>query len=83
MAHKFSKSRQTKRKPSWAAAPGWARWLALEKDGEWCWHETEPEIDSWCTGWMSDGQSTHAATEVDPDVIAGWKTSCEERSVGG
>lgn len=30
-------------KPSWLDAPVWANWLAQDGDGEWFWHEYEPE----------------------------------------
>lgn len=32
-------------KPDWKDAPGWARWLACDTDGEWWWFQLEPEID--------------------------------------
>lgn len=81
MAQKFSKSEQRKRKPSWSSAPGWANWLAMDIDGEWCWHEDEPHIDHWGVVWSSltDGQQTHAATEIDPAVIRDWKNTKEGR----
>ena len=79
MAQKFSKSKQSRRKPSWAVAPEWAHYRVLDRDGEWLWHEEEPEIDSRCVVWTSEGQMEHAAWETDPEVLAGWKTSCEER----
>lgn len=30
-------------KPDWKDAPEWANWLAMDQDGEWIWHEHEPE----------------------------------------
>ncbi len=29
-------------KPDWKDAPEWARWLAMDDDGEWFWFESEP-----------------------------------------
>ena len=29
-------------KPSWDDAPEWANFLAMDADGEWCWHEKKP-----------------------------------------
>lgn len=39
-------------KPSWADAPEWANWLAMDEDGEWYWFENEPyrSDNAWCTG---------------------------------
>jgi hypothetical protein len=28
-------------KPSWNDAPKWAKWLAMDQDGTWCWYEKE------------------------------------------
>ncbi|QRI46348.1 hypothetical protein [Xanthomonas phage X2] len=40
-------------KPDWKDAPEWARYLAMDLDGRWCWFEHEPEYDRvgfWCEG---------------------------------
>ena len=29
-------------KPDWGAAPEWAKYLAMDSDGRWCWFEDEP-----------------------------------------
>lgn len=29
-------------KPSWSTAPEWAKYLAMDYDGSWCWFEEEP-----------------------------------------
>jgi hypothetical protein len=36
-------------KPDWKDAPEWAKWLAMDRDGEWYWYEFEPAIanDQW------------------------------------
>lgn len=31
-------------KPSWEDAPEWARYLCIEHDGIWCWHEAKPSM---------------------------------------
>lgn len=30
-------------KPDWKDAPEWAQWLALDENGQWCWHEEKPQ----------------------------------------
>jgi hypothetical protein len=37
---------------NWDAMPAWANWVAMEKDGQWCWHEKEPQLsdDIWASG---------------------------------
>ena len=32
-------------KPDWKDAPRWARWLALDDDGQWWWHSSKPFLD--------------------------------------
>lgn len=76
---KLSKSMQGDRKPSWDVAPEWASFIAMDKDGEWCWHETEPYLDHWEYVWCSDGNQTHASTEINPEKILEWKESVERR----
>jgi hypothetical protein len=36
-------------KPSWADAPDWANYLAMDADGEWHWFDERPrhEVNSW------------------------------------
>lgn len=29
-------------KPDWNEAPGWARFVAMDSNGDWYWHEAEP-----------------------------------------
>lgn len=31
-------------KPDWKDAPSWANWLARDKDGNWFWYESTPEV---------------------------------------
>lgn len=31
------------KKPKWIYAPWWAKWLAMDSDGVWCWYEFKPE----------------------------------------
>lgn len=59
-------------KPDWKDAPSWARYLAMDKNGDWFWHEYEPSISD--NYWTSDGYMRFAV----PDN-SHWKTACEER----
>lgn len=44
-------------KPSWndPSCPPWAKWLAMDRDGDWYWYETEPEpdTDEWAGQWVN------------------------------
>lgn len=42
-------------KPSWSDAPEWAKYLAMDKDGWWWWHELEPKI-TFVEEWISEGR---------------------------
>lgn len=32
-------------KPSWDEAPEWAKWLAMDADGDWYWYLNEPKVE--------------------------------------
>lgn len=32
-------------KPEWEKSPRWARWLALDGDGQWWWHSSKPSLE--------------------------------------
>jgi hypothetical protein len=58
-------------KPQWKDAPTWAKYVAMDADGEWCWFETKP-IQR--TGyWYSDFKMDMVLFDN------GWKDSLEER----
>ena len=48
-------------KPDWKDAPDWAQYLAMDRDGAWYWHETEPAClnDFWHTVWQSELAGGH------------------------
>ena len=51
-------------KPSWDDAPEWAKFVAMDFDGEWYWHETRP---TYCKGeWHSDGIVVNCGFSIDP-----------------
>lgn len=60
-------------KPDWKDAPEWARYMAMDEDGEWYWFENKPD----CGGcaWHGDGGMLDYA-DVDGDS---WKDSMEPR----
>jgi hypothetical protein len=37
-------------KPSWADAPDWANYLAMDSDGEWHWFDERPRPESYSWG---------------------------------
>lgn len=65
-------------KPDWKDAPEWAKWLAMDEDGEWFWFENKPEREGgW--GWDADGrlQRDREALWADPPVKS--ESSLEEK----
>ena len=60
-------------KPNWSTAPSWARYLAMDRDGEWYWFSHEPNagISGW---WISVGECCRAG-------ISNWRDTLEERPV--
>lgn len=63
-------------KPSWDDAPKWAKYLAMDADGFWCWYENEPfpTIDKNNLAWNSIGKYKIAFSPLDI-----WKDSLKER----
>lgn len=43
-------------KPDWCTAPGWARWLAQDRDGGWTWYSDKPAIDEDAQRWVPGNQ---------------------------
>lgn len=66
-------------KPDWSKAPPWAKFAAMDKCGEWYWHENKPSVVTEDVGngsmyWHSEG-----AVE-DCDIIEkDWTETLEER----
>jgi len=42
------------RKPRWADAPYWAKFVAMDEGGRWIWYEGYPEFDRSEGRWISD-----------------------------
>lgn len=38
-------------KPDWDDAPKWAKWLAMDSDGDWYWYESSPTWDYVDSQW--------------------------------
>lgn len=38
-------------KPDWSKAPKWAKWLAMDKFGDWYWFEDHPQWDKKTEDW--------------------------------
>lgn len=61
--------------PSWVDAPGWANWLAQDKDGDWYWFEFEPEpLESF---WLCGGSLAKRARKT-PNYEP-WKLTLRQR----
>lgn len=58
-------------KPSWKDAPVWAKFLAMDEDGEWYWYEKKPTQYGNCWGW--GGRTGLAQTDTN------WSQTLEER----
>lgn len=41
-------------KDDWEKAPWWAKFAAMDADGDWYWYESEPTLQAW--GWRSNGR---------------------------
>lgn len=59
-------------RPEWSKAPPWAKYIAMDRDGVWFWHENEPTLGS--RDWQSMGQISFAGEDA-----FNWKTTMEER----
>jgi hypothetical protein len=61
-------------KPDWKDAPEWASYLAMDRNGTWCWHE-KFVIPSGGL-WQSRGHGKVAIAHEPEDV---WRETLEER----
>ena len=62
----------------WHWAPHWARWLACDGNGDWCWFELEPSPDR--TGWVRGGNYEDVSGDCVPRLSkTNWKKSLEPR----
>jgi hypothetical protein len=53
-------------KPSWGNSPEWAKYLAMDDCGTWCWYEEKPE---YCHGfWFSSAGLWVAAANTLPEA---------------
>jgi hypothetical protein len=64
-------------KPDWSTAPDFARYLAMDEDGEWFWFENKPEARN--RVWMVIPHFAHAS--VGKGSVSNWRDTLEERPV--
>lgn len=63
-------------KPQWSDAPEWAKWLAMDANGEWWWFQRQPVTASeWRMERSPDGQLSEATPQPDPN----WRDTLEPR----
>lgn len=60
-------------KPDWDEAPPWARFLTMDKDGMWRWHQLPP--NTYDDAWQSGGMMKFAGWQ---DIVD-WETLMEKR----
>lgn len=63
-------------KPQWKDAPEWAKWLAMDKNGQWYWYEGPRKPERYSTKWDCpfEGRAEKAG-DVDPY----WEDSLEAK----
>jgi hypothetical protein len=66
-------------KPSWTDAPEWARYLAMDENGEWFWFDREPTLNEtpvWgALRWDILGGEGH----VQAAIVPGWRDTLDSR----
>ncbi len=67
-------------KPKWDTAPEWAKWLAQDKTGEWCFYSKKPMKLIGVGIWQSEGviyrvPSSNLVNNID------WENTLESRPV--
>lgn len=60
-------------KPDWKDAPEWARYVAMDSDGRWAWHEEKPHMYSGL--WESRARVRYVEFQEPPE----WRDSLERR----
>ena len=69
-------------KPDWKDAPKWAKWLAQDYSGQWCWFEKKPtkhEKRCWIQQDYTDFLDFNSVSlKINPD----WKDTLERRPKG-
>jgi len=68
-------------KPEWKDAPPWAKWLAMDNNGDWWWYENEPvknpTDNEWWNAIPGEGEVEMASA---PLHNLNWEESKEKRS---
>ena len=70
-------------KPSWSDAPEWANWLAKNANGDWKWHECEPE-KKWAlgnkSGYVGKWEADTGRSQIASRDYIDWEQSLEKRT---
>jgi hypothetical protein len=66
-------------KPDWKDAPEWARFLAMDENGQWFWFEDEPKCIDDDYLWYPQGNGRFVGCWTVPDSREAWKDSLEQR----
>lgn len=66
-------------RPSWNDAPQWAQWLAQDEDGEWWWHQEEPELSHEEGCFDSGGRLESICAGIDDIAGHDWRDTLEPR----
>jgi hypothetical protein len=61
-------------KPDWKDAPEWANYLAMDRNGAWCWHEAYvmPQYAMWLS-------RVHGRVQIASQPGDEWRETLEER----
>lgn len=65
-------------KPNWKDAPEWAKFMAMDRSGQWSWYEESPFAEPYSGCWdiMTPGYRNQVASTPDTE---NWKESLEQR----
>lgn len=61
-------------KPKWSDAPDWAKYLAMDANGEWYWYKSKPKKLKDCDCWSGGKYGYYAGNSFE-----GWKQTLEAR----
>ncbi len=65
-------------KPDWKDAPEWARFLAMDQDGDWYWYEDKPFVNN--NSWQGTQIWTGTRrTQLAKKSSSRWEETLEER----
>lgn len=71
-----------KLKPNWNKAPSWAKWLAMDEDGQWHWFMSEVEPDLETKKWIKKDRYSSYDKAVKLDFGVEWTKTLEHYPAG-